>query len=215
MTVVPGPYIELLVSDTGTGMSDAVRERIFEPFFTTKELGRGTGLGLPMVYGIVKQSGGYIWVDSREGFGSTVRIFLPAVAGRPEESSAAKPVTVPRGSESILIVEDDVDVRVLTASIVSSAGYRVTTAESGDEALHNLESAVEPIDLVLTDVVMPGMTGRRFAERLIQQYPDAKLLYMSGYIDDSQRIIGPGEEFIGKPFSNASLLRKIRDVLDA
>ena len=215
MTVVAGRYVELDIRDTGTGMPDVVRERIFEPFFTTKELGRGTGLGLPMVYGIVKQSGGYIWVDSRENHGSSIRIFLPAVAGKPEAPQPAKPAVIPRGSESVLVVEDDSDVRVLTALMATSAGYRVSTAGSGEEALRALETSQEIVDLVVTDVVMPGMGGRRFAELLRHRWPDVKVLYMSGYIDDRKRTIDPGEHFIGKPFTAASLLRKIRDILDA
>ncbi|HWI20123.1 MAG TPA: response regulator [Vicinamibacterales bacterium] len=211
--VKPGPYVELRVTDTGTGMPEATRERVFEPFFTTKEVGKGTGLGLPTVYGIVKQSDGYIWVDSEVGVGSTFRVYMPAVPGAPDPVQQVAAVLPPRGTETIVIVEDDEDVRVLTALMASTAGYQVRTAPNGLAALQMLERSGEHIDLVLTDMVMPGMTGRRFAEQLIAAKPGIKVLYMSGYIDD-HRVMGPDEHFIGKPFSKAALLRKVRDVLD-
>jgi two-component system cell cycle sensor histidine kinase/response regulator CckA len=211
--VRPGNYVELSVTDTGHGMSEATRERVFEPFFTTKEVGKGTGLGLPTVYGIVKQSDGYIWVDSQEGVGSTFKVYMPSVAGEPDPAPPAAIVSPPRGSEAILIVEDDEDVRVLTALMTSSAGYHVRTASNGSAALELLNKSDEHIHLVVTDMVMPGMTGRRFAEQVMERKPGVKVLYMSGYIDD-QRVMGPDEHFIGKPFSSAALLRKIRDVLD-
>lgn len=211
--VKPGPYVELRVTDTGTGMTEATRERVFEPFFTTKEVGKGTGLGLPTVYGIVKQSDGYIWVDSELGAGSTFKVYMPSVPGEPDHAPSTVITVPPRGSETILIVEDDEDVRVLTALMASTAGYQVRTAPNGNAALQALDRSDEPIHLVLTDMVMPGMTGRRFAEQLIERKPGVKVLYMSGYIDD-QRVMGPEEHFIGKPFSTGALLRKIRDVLD-
>jgi two-component system cell cycle sensor histidine kinase/response regulator CckA len=211
--VKPGAYVELRVTDTGHGMSEATRERVFEPFFTTKEVGKGTGLGLPTVYGIVKQSDGYIWVDSEVGAGSTFKIYMPAVPGEPDHSPAAVAVTPPRGTETILIVEDDEDVRVLTALMASNAGYHVHTAANGDAALALLDRSAAEVQLVVTDMVMPGMTGRRFAAELKARRRETKVLYMSGYIDD-QRVMAPDEHFIGKPFSSAALLRKIRDVLD-
>jgi PAS domain S-box-containing protein len=212
--VKPGPYVELMVSDTGIGMSPATRERIFEPFFTTKDLGKGTGLGLPTVYGIVKQSGGYIWVDSTLDAGTTFRIYMPAVPGVPDSPHPATIAAPPAGTETILIVEDDEDVRVLTALMASSAGYRVRTASNGEAALRVIDDSPEPIHLIVTDLVMPGMTGRHFAEQVIARQPDTPLLFMSGYADDHQRVIGPDEHFIGKPFTSAALLRKIRDILD-
>ncbi|MGE0863434.1 MAG: ATP-binding protein [Vicinamibacterales bacterium] len=212
--VQPGAYVELRVTDTGTGMAEPIRDRIFEPFFTTKEMGKGTGLGLPTVYGIVKQSGGYIFVDSEEGQGATFRIYLPAVAGVPESHPSMTAGAAPRGSETLLIVEDDKDVRVLTALIATAAGYQVLTAASGREALSVVESVSEPVDLVLTDVIMPGMSGRRLAEQLYERWPATRVLFMSGYIDDQTRIMGPGEQFISKPFTRGALLRKIRELLD-
>ena len=213
VTVKPGDYVELRVTDTGHGMSEATRERVFEPFFTTKEVGKGTGLGLPTVYGIVKQSEGYIWVDSEEGTGTTFRVYMPAVAGAPDQAPPAPAVVPQMGSENILIVEDDEDVRVLTALMASNAGYNVLTAPNGDAAITLLEQSEQPVDLVVTDMVMPGMTGRKFAEELVARRRGTKVLYMSGYIDD-QRLMAPDEHFIGKPFSSAALLRKIREVLD-
>ena len=213
--VKPGPYVEFRFSDTGVGMSESTRERIFEPFFTTKDVGKGTGLGLPTVYGIVKQSGGYVWVDSTPGEGTTFRIFIPSVAGVPDSTQPAAIAAPPRGNETILIVEDDEDVRVLTALMATTAGYHARTAPNGEAALRILEASEETIHLVLTDMVMPGMTGRHFARQLMERRPGTRLLFMSGYIDDRQRVIGPDEHFIGKPFSSAALLRKIRDVLDA
>ncbi len=213
--VQPGPYVELRVSDTGTGMSEATRDRIFDPFFTTKGMDKGTGLGLPTVYGIVKQSGGYIFVDSTEGHGATFRIYLPAVAGVPESHPSMTGGAPPRGNETLLIVEDDKDVRVLTALIATAAGYKVLTAASGQDALTAAASLGEPVDLVLTDVIMPGMSGRRLSELLTAQWPATRVLFMSGYIDDQTRIMGPGEQFISKPFTRNALLRKIRELLDA
>jgi two-component system cell cycle sensor histidine kinase/response regulator CckA len=211
--VRPGPYVELRVSDSGFGMSEATRERIFEPFFTTKDIGKGTGLGLPTVYGIVKQSGGYIWVDSVEGRGTAFRIYMPAVAGEPGRPPGAT-AAPPRGTETVLIVEDDQDVRVLTALMASAAGYQVRTAPNGETALRVLEESPEAIHLVVTDMVMPGMTGRMFSERLKVVRPDTRLLFMSGYLDDHHRVMGPNEHFIGKPFTSAAFLRKMRDILD-
>jgi two-component system cell cycle sensor histidine kinase/response regulator CckA len=213
--VQPGPYVQLRVSDTGLGMTQSTRDRIFEPFFTTKEMGKGTGLGLPTVYGIVKQSGGYIFVDSDERQGSTFRVYLPAVAGVPESHPSIMAGAPPRGSETLLIVEDDKDVRVLTALIATAAGYKVLTASSGAEALNLVAGLGEPVDLVLTDVIMPGMNGRRLAEQVTERWPGTRLLFMSGYIDDQTRIMGPGEQFISKPFTRGALLRKIRELLDA
>jgi two-component system cell cycle sensor histidine kinase/response regulator CckA len=212
--VVPGPYVEVRVSDNGVGMSEQTQDRIFEPFYTTKEMGKGTGLGLPTVYGVVKQSGGYIFVNSEIGRGTTFSVYLPAVPGAPVTQQQGVPAVPPRGTETILIVEDDIDVRVLTALLVTAAGYHARLANSGEEALQVMATAPEPIDLVLTDVVMPGMGGRKFAAQLLARWPGAKLLYMSGYIESQERIIGPEEHFIGKPFTNSALLFKIREVLD-
>jgi two-component system cell cycle sensor histidine kinase/response regulator CckA len=212
--VVPGPYVELRVQDSGTGMPAATINRIFEPFYTTKELTKGTGLGLPTAYGIIKQSGGYIWVSSVEGEGTTFRVYLPAVSGTPEVQQARSGGPPPRGTETILIVEDDPDVRTLTALITSAAGYTIMVASSGAAALEVLATRGAEVDLVLTDVIMPGMTGRRFAEEVAARWPGTRLLFMSGYIDDAKRTIGPDEQFIGKPFTGDALLRKVREMLD-
>jgi signal transduction histidine kinase/ActR/RegA family two-component response regulator len=220
--VTPGPYVVLAVSDTGVGMSLEIQEHIFEPFFSTKPKGKGAGLGLSTAYGVIKQSGGNIWVDSEIGHGSTFRIFLPRVA----ESVEAEPVTPPaqtkvtrlEGNETILLVEDEDGVRSLLRRALKSMGYTVLEARLSTEALDVLQQAGKPVDLVLTDVVMPGMSGPALAEKVKAVNPGVKLVYMSGYSDDTLLRHGlreSGEHFIQKPFGPADLIRKIREVLDA
>jgi PAS domain S-box-containing protein len=217
--VVPGRYVKLSVSDTGIGMSQEVREKVFEPFFTTKDKGKGTGLGLSTVYGIVKQSGGNIWVYSEPGHGTTFKIYLPRVEeeldtlhGRDETDS------FPMGSETVLLVEDDPLVRAMAKRLLKQQGYRVLEATNGEEALRVIqEQAGEEIHLLLTDVVMPQMGGKELADQLKILRPDIKVLYISGYTDNAivhQGVLNPGTHFLQKPFSIKTLSHKVRDVLD-
>jgi PAS domain S-box-containing protein len=216
VAVKPGRYVMVAVSDTGLGMDEHTLSQIFEPFFTTKGPGKGTGLGLSTVYGIIKQSGGNIWVYSELGKGTTFKVYLPR-----EESAAQAPVAPEphtTGTETILLVEDDQSVRSIASRILRAAGYAVLTAASGPEALLLVAAHPAPIDLVLTDVVMPQMSGRAFISRFSQARPAAKVLYMSGYTDNTiahQGVTAPGTNFIGKPFTQAGLVKKVREVLDA
>jgi len=219
VSLQPGPYVMLAVSDTGTGMDEETRSNIFEPFFTTKEVGKGTGLGLSTVYGIVKQSGGYIWVYSEPGQGTTFKIYLPAVVGetvqRKKEQPPADDLT---GSETILVVEDDDALRNLGREILERQGYRVLDAGNGIEALRISEAHRGQIHLMITDVVMPKMGGKKVADRSQPLYPQMKVIYMSGYTDNSiahHGILAPGLNFLQKPFSPEVLARKVREVLDA
>ncbi len=219
-TVVAGPYVLLSVADTGCGMPADVKARAFEPFFTTKEPGRGTGLGLSTVYGIVKQSGGYIWVDSEVGKGTSVRIYLPRVrvAERtPAESRRFTPASTPRGSETLLLVEDEEGVRDLIREWLVGHGYAVLAAGNGVEALDVSSSFSGRIDLLLADVVMPQMGGPALAKRLTALRPETRVIYLSGYADEAlgdRQVIENGAAFLQKPFALESLVRKIREVLD-
>jgi CheY-like chemotaxis protein len=218
--VVPGRYIMLGVGDTGVGMSADTREHAFDPFFTTKEAGKGTGLGLATVYGIVKQSGGYVWIYSEQGHGTSLRIYFPEVSAAAafqsvEYKPASKDAT--RGSETILLVEDEAAVRGLASRILEKQGYRVLSAQHGREAMDIATREEGKIDLVLTDVVMPGMNGRGLVERLSGIRPRMKSLYMSGYTDDDiirRGFIEPSKSFLQKPFTSDALLQTVRKVLD-
>jgi hypothetical protein len=214
----PGSYVCLEVSDNGVGMKPDVKEHIFEPFFTTKPMGQGTGLGLATVYGIIEQGGGFLSVDSEPGRGTTFRIRLPAVAESPEtvrpEAADARSLD---GSETILLVEDEAVVRNLTREILQSYGYTVLEAADVDEAHRLCEKHGAEIHLLLTDVVMPRMSGRELAARLTAFHPGIKVLYMSGYADDTlikHGVAGPGVPFLQKPFTPTGLARKVRDVLE-
>ncbi len=214
----PGQYVMLSVTDSGAGMSAEVRERIFEPFFTTKELGRGTGLGLATVYGIVKQHGGHIIVDSEPGKGTIFRILLPLTAGPGPQQAAEPSGPLPEGTETLLVVEDDELVRGLIDEVLAPLGYRVLTTASGDEALKTSDSFPGHVDLLLTDVVMPGMNGRQLAEIMRTRRPGIKVLFMSGYTQDAlstQGILEPGVALIHKPLRAGTLARQIRQVLDS
>ncbi|HET9738649.1 MAG TPA: ATP-binding protein [Solirubrobacteraceae bacterium] len=211
-----GPNVLLSVSDTGVGMSDDVQRQVFEPFFTTKEPGAGTGLGLATVFGVVKQSGGSIYVYSEPGRGTTFKVYLPATAPAPEEAEAPAPEPAAAlGSETIMLVEDDASVRTLVQVMLESKGYRVLVANGPDEAERLCTSAV---DLLLTDVIMPEVNGRSLAERLTTTAPAMRVLFMSGYSDDAvyrHGELSPDAAFIEKPFSDRALARKVREVLDA
>ncbi|HLK56107.1 MAG TPA: response regulator [Chthonomonadaceae bacterium] len=213
----PGAHVMLAISDTGIGMDEATRTRIFEPFFTTKEEGRGTGLGLSTVYGIVKQSGGSICVDSASGKGTSFKIYLPQVDELPQEPRPERPLAVVKGSETILIVEDDDALRDLARRILQSAGYTVLMAGNGEEALRRLDQHHGPVHLLLTDVIMPGMSGRDLALRLMDLQPQIKILYTSGYTDDAilqHGVLDETVSFLHKPYTVAELRRKVREMLD-
>jgi CheY-like chemotaxis protein len=208
----------LAVSDSGVGIPREIQRHIFEPFFTTKEPGKGTGLGLATVYGIVKQSGGYIECDSEPGRGTTFRIYLPRVDGpAPGGERAGRPVDAACGTETILLVEDEEGVRELARDILRATGYTVIEARNGAEALLLSERHQGPLDLLLTDVVMPRMSGRELAERLTPLRPDLSVLYMSGYTDDAvirHGVLGAGTAFLQKPFTPAILVDRVRETLD-
>ena len=211
--VTPGRYILLAVSDTGTGMDEATQARIFEPFFTTKEVGKGTGLGLSTVFGIVRQSGGHIWVYSEPGRGSTFKIYLPAAAAQTAQAAPdAEPVVDLRGSETVLLVEDEEQVRKLAHAILTRAGYTVIEAPNGGEALR---MGVPRVDLLLTDMVMPRVSGTTLAAQLAVQRPGLRVVFMSGYTDTSagEQGLPPGAIFVQKPFTPEVLLRKVRQAL--
>ncbi len=217
--VRPGPYVMLAVSDTGVGMDAEIQARIFEPFFTTKEHGKGTGLGLATVYGIVKQSGGHIWVYSEPGRGTTFKIYLPRAEDDGERPAPAASTAGPAGgSETVLLVEDEEGVRTLASRVLAAAGYTVLEARDAGEALAINRRHDGPVALLLTDLVMPGASGTDLAARLAAERPDLKVLYMSGYTGDAtvrHQILQPHTAFLEKPFTPAALARKVRDVLDA
>jgi CheY-like chemotaxis protein len=214
----PGRYVMLALTDTGTGMTPETRAHLFEPFFTTKEKGKGTGLGLATVYGIVKQSGGYIWAESEPGKGSTFRIYLPPVdaPARSHEPRGGAPATI-EGSETILLVEDEPVVRQLARRILEMNGYTVLEAGDVGDARRLCATHPGPIQLLLTDVVMPVMSGRGLADALSGLRPGMRVLYMSGYTDDAvmrHGIQAEGVPFLQKPFTPQGLAAKVREVLD-
>ena len=216
--VAPGEYVMLLVSDTGDGMDRETVARIFEPFFTTKEMGKGTGLGLATVYGIVKQSGGYIFCDSEPGRGTRFTVYFPRVYGE-KVVDARRPAAAEslRGSESILLVEDEEAIRTFMAAALKNAGYAVAVAGSGGEALAAVGEKLFPIQLLLTDVVMPGMNGHELGRHMQELRPGVKILYISGYTDGPiihHGILDIRIDLLQKPFDAADLLRKVRQVLD-
>ena len=216
--VRPGKYVLLAMSDTGCGMSDEVRNKVFEPFFTTKERGKGTGLGLAMVYGIVKQSGGNIWVYSEPDKGTTFKIYIPLTDKEPDVGREPnfEAHSVGQG-EHILVVEDEEMLRSFLETLLPRMGYRVTVVANGGEALLMMEEKGFKPDLILTDVVMPHMSGKELMNRLKRSHPNLKVIYMSGYTDNAvvhHGVLDPGTHFIQKPFTNKHLLSKLKEVLD-
>jgi len=214
---VPGQYVMLTVSDTGCGMSRETQSHIFDPFFTTKELGKGTGLGLSTVYGVVKQSGGYIWVYSEPGLGAMFKIYLPRVDEQISLSEQeTNPNDIARGCETVLLVEDSQPLRELARELLEDSGYKVLEATGGADAIQVAGQYQWPIHLLMTDVVMAGMDGRTLAERMILSRPGIKVLYMSGYTDDTivhHGVLDPGVALLQKPFTRAALANKVREVL--
>jgi CheY-like chemotaxis protein len=215
----PGRFVAITVRDTGMGMDPETQARIFEPFFTTKEKGKGTGLGLSTAYGIVRQSGGYISVSGRVGEGSSFTIRLPRLTEEEKVPDVLEmeQATGPKGSETILLVEDEAGVRKLIEAILRHSGYKVLEAPGAEEAIALCENYRGPIHLLLTDVVMPGMSGREMAERLCQLRKDMQVVYMSGYTDDAivrHGVLDAGVAFLPKPFTPESLGQMLREVLD-
>jgi CheY-like chemotaxis protein len=217
--IPPGDYVVVAVSDTGVGMDAETRERVFEPFFTTKVVGKGTGLGLAIVFGIVSRGGGYVHVDSAKGRGTTFRLFFPRV-NDPIESGVRRegpPSSEPgTGSETILVVEDDAGVRGLCVSALTDAGYKVLEASSGAAAVTRFDKHKDSVQLVLTDVVMPGWSGPELAARLRRVRPDIPVLFMSGYAPDTVEAVEaiPVEDLLKKPFKPTELLGRVRAKLD-
>jgi signal transduction histidine kinase len=215
--VVPGPYAVLMVTDTGVGMSPSTQARVFEPFYTTKAMGEGTGLGLATVYGIVKQSGGYVWLYSEVGLGTTVKVYLPLTSSR-----ASSPVTrdsrpAPGGRENILVVEDEPLVREFTRRSLEELGYSVLEAASGKDALALIERTSPPLDLIISDVVMPGLSARSMAEAVGRSDPTLRILFMSGYPGEDvvrRGLLNPEDPFLQKPFTLEDLGRSVRSLLD-
>jgi signal transduction histidine kinase/ActR/RegA family two-component response regulator len=218
--VVPGEYVMLMVTDTGVGMKPYVRERIFEPFFTTKPRGQGTGLGLSIVYSIVNQLGGHIWVYSEEGKGTTFKIYLPRAYERMQFPREARPslAELPRGQERLLVVEDEPGVLEVAAEALRLQGYTVLTAQSPAEALQLAQSYPEPLHLLITDVVMPIMSGRELADYLTRLHPQMRVLYVSGYTENTivhHGVLETGVHFLPKPYTPAQLIQKVREALDS
>jgi PAS domain S-box-containing protein len=216
--VKPGPYVMLAVSDTGEGMTPEVLSHVFEPFFTTKPPGKGTGLGLATVYGIVTQSGGYVWCYSEPGQGTTIKVYLPRIDA-PLDGVPTRDVARPtHGNETILVVEDEAPLRVLTRRLLAKRGYTVLEAPNADAALAVARDFAGPVHLLLTDVVLPGVSGRQLADDLLPRRSEMKVLFMSGYTDEAvihRGVLAANMAFIHKPFSSDGLAAKVRDVLDA
>lgn len=219
VSVKPGRFVMLAVADTGDGMDESTLERLFEPFYTTKQKGKGTGLGLATVYGIVKQHGGNIWVYSEPGEGTTFKCYFPvseSVEGAPKESDLTAPVNL-RGDETVMVVEDNEAVRKMAVGVLERQGYRVLSAVDGKSCIDLLKAHVGPVDLLLTDVVMPDMNGRELFVAVKPRFPHIKVIYASGYTDNviaHHGVLDEGIDFIQKPFSVNHLISRIREVLE-
>jgi PAS domain S-box-containing protein len=216
--VAPGPYALLAVSDSGVGMSREAKAHLFEPFFTTKPAGEGTGLGLATVYGIVRQAGGHVWVYSEPGQGTSFKIYLPRTEETEERPEPRRAVRDHRGSETVLVVEDEPAVRELASRALAAAGYHVLQAPSGREALEEAGRTAGPVHLLVTDVVMPDMSGQKLAEALKRARPETRVLYMSGYTENTivhHGVLDAGVHFLSKPFTPATIQERVREVLDA
>jgi PAS domain S-box-containing protein len=214
----PGRYVIVQVTDTGIGMDETIRARIFEPFFTTKEVGKGTGLGLATVYGIVKQSGATVGVESELGRGTTFSIYFPRVDEPAQDRRAARGELANRGTETILLVEDEESLRLLAERVLEAAGYKVLAASNGAEALSTVEAYAAPLHLLITDVIIPGMMIGELTGRMKAIHPETRVLFMSGYNDDTvarQGVLDEGAHFIAKPYSPRDLRTKVREVLSA
>ncbi|MCA9686189.1 MAG: response regulator, partial [Myxococcales bacterium] len=212
----PGMYVVLAAQDTGSGMSAETRERIFDPFFTTKAAGKGTGLGLSTVHGIVKQSNGFIEVESELGVGTTFLVYFPIAAEANASAGKGKSEQLPGGNEKILVVEDEAAVRKLMVTILTQQGYNVLEAADGEKALEMVDS-IDKLDMLLSDVVLPGKSGREVADLVLEKFPDIAVLYVSGYTDDSVMRHGVdtgARAFLQKPFTRESLTQKVRECLD-
>jgi signal transduction histidine kinase/CheY-like chemotaxis protein len=218
VSVKPGAYVSLVISDTGCGMDDETQSRVFEPFFTTKEMGKGTGLGLSTVYGIVKQCGGNIWVYSKPGMGTTFKIYFPRALSSDTPVAGTTAATVGgTGTETILVVEDEEAVRNIAKRVLGSAGYTVLTASNGDEAMNTCEEYKGDIHLLLTDLLMAGIDGRKLADLMVKARPSLKVLFMSGYASTAvvhNGVLDQGTHFISKPFTAADFTRKVREALE-
>ncbi|MBW8004016.1 MAG: response regulator [Planctomycetes bacterium] len=217
--VIPGDYVLLAVSDTGHGMDEETQSQVFEPFFTTKEVGKGTGLGLSTVYGIVKQSGGFIWVYSKLEQGTTFKIYLPQITGTKKQHESRPQKKDPMGgTETILLVEDEESLRKMAGKILKGYGYCVIEADDGMDALEIVNKKDYPeIDLLVTDVIMPKMGGKELSEKLFEEYPKLKVVYISGYTDNAiahHGVLDEGVSLLQKPFSSESLAEKVREILD-
>src|SRR4029077_1415508 len=219
VTIPAGRYVMLAITDTGTGMDAKTKARIFEPFFTTKPVGKGTGLGLATVYGVVQQSGGYIWLYTELGHGTSFKVYLPRVDAAASQAVAEEPAAGSvDGSETVLVAEDEEAVRQIIEKALDAHGYRVLSAGDGGTALERAAAHAGPIDLLVTDVVMPDMNGRELSRRLTEARPNVKTLYLSGYTDDAilhRGVLQEGVAFLQKPFSLRALARKIRQVIEA
>jgi CheY-like chemotaxis protein len=215
----PGSYIMLAITDTGTGMTPEVKARLFEPFFSTKGIGQGTGLGLATCYGILKQSGGHINAYSEPGRGTTFKVYLPQVRAGAKTAHSAAPANLPRGTETILLVEDDPALREMASMLLGRLGYSVIEAPNGMNALAIVEQQSRPsIDLLFTDVIMPELNGKQLSERILEFYPETRVLFTSAYTENAivhQGVLNPGVALLQKPFTPSSLANKVREVLDS
>jgi len=218
LDLAPGRYAMLKVTDTGNGIDAITLSHVFEPFFTTKPVGKGTGLGLATAYGIVKQSGGSIQVESEVGRGATFRIYLPVAEGslsKQQEPTAVEKVA--GGTETILIAEDEPDLRELARIFLEGYGYKVLEAANGEQAIQMADAFGGPIDLLLTDVIMPGMSGPQLAVKILGKRPETKIVYMTGYTDDmvvQHKVLEPGVKLLQKPFGKIELALKVRSTLN-